>query len=340
MAAGLVSRVQSRILHVDLEPAATVPRAAASDSLGLADFPVRRELGQRLHAILGDFSTRIEPLAPEQCWLDVTRNNAGLPSAIAVARRIRERIRIELGLQCAIGVAPLRFVAKIAADGRRPDGLTVVTPDQVPGFLRPLPVHRLWGVGPVTTRRLAARGIATIGELADLSEDAALELLGRAHLHLWRMANGNEAREVRPSRRSRGQERTFPVDVYDPAVLRRELERQTRDVCADLARAGETARTVTVKVRYRNFETVTRTRTRDAATHHPSLRAAGGRPRAGSLRAASSRPRRDADRLVELAIQLLTERTEVGRRPVRLVGVQLSGLVPTGPQLPLPFTGR
>jgi DNA polymerase-4 len=129
------------------------------------------------------------------------------------------------------------------------------------------------------------------------------------------MANGSDPREVRPSRRSRGQERTFPIDVRDPAVLRRELERQARDVCADLVRAGEAARTVTVKVRYRDFETVTRTRTSDA-------------------------PLRDADRVVDLARQLLVERTEVGRRPVRLVGVQLSGLSPAVPQLVLAFPAR
>src|SRR5687768_13870905 len=134
--------MQSRILHVDLDQrpagarivpfgprgsgAAFAAKSAAflpPPTLSMTDLPVRRELGQHLHAILGDFSTRIESLALDQCWLDVTENHAGLPSATAVARRIRERVRDELGLKCAIGVAPLRFVAKIAADERRPDGL-------------------------------------------------------------------------------------------------------------------------------------------------------------------------------------------------------------------------
>lgn len=280
------------------------------------DFARYRVVSQQMHAILGDFTDRIEPLSLDECYLDVTHNRVGLSTATAVAKRIRERVKKELELTCSIGVAPLKFVAKIASDFRKPDGLTVIPPDQVLAFIQPMPIDRLWGVGPATARRLNKRGIHTIGDLAALPDGDAFAVLGRSGQDLWRMARGVDPREVSPdrSRRSRGEERTFPVDVRDRAMVERELVRQVREIAADLAKANERARTVTVKVRYDDFETITRSRTLDGPTRDPEI-------------------------LAPVAIGLLAERTEVGRRPIRLIGASLSGLVAPGvlPQLELPF---
>ncbi|MEQ1502974.1 MAG: DNA polymerase IV [Myxococcota bacterium] len=281
------------------------------------DFARYRAVSQQLHAILSDFTDRVEPLSLDECYLDVTENRAGLPTATQVAKRIRERVRAELQLTCSIGVAPLKFVAKIASDHRKPDGLTVVPPDQVLAFVHPLPIERLWGIGPATATRLHREAIRTIGDLAALSEGAAATVLGRSGVDAWRMANGIDPREVRPDRgrRSRGQERTFPVDVTDREAVERELARQVRELCAELTGANERARTVTVKVRYDDFDTITRSRTLELPTRDPAV-------------------------LVPIAAALLTERTDVGRRAIRLVGIGLTGLdVPedTG-QLDLPFS--
>lgn len=269
------------------------------------DPPRYRAVGQQVHAILGDFTRRIESPTVDGCWLDVTdgANVPGLGSATAVARRIRERVRGEVGLSCSIGVASLKFVARLASDHRKPDGLTVVPLDQLQSFVHPLPVERLEGMARTVARRLEARGIRTIGDLAKLGEPAAVALLGRGAPALvpWRFARGLDPRRVSPDRshRARAAERTFPVDVYEAAVLEREIERQLEPIASELSVEDERARLLTLKLRYSSFEVTTRSRTLEP-------------------------PTRETARLVGVAKALLHDHTDVGQRGVRLVGVSLS----------------
>jgi len=280
------------------------------------DFARYRAVSRQLRDILEDHSDLVEPLSLDEAYLDLTDDKAGLGSATAAAQAIRRRVRDELQLTCSAGVASLKFVAKIASDARKPDGLTVVRPDQVLAFIHPRSVRALWGVGPATARRLERAGIRTVGQLAGLGEVAALELLGKKGLYLWRMSHGIDPRPVGVRRRrvSRGTERTFATDLHTLPDVLAALERQLRGLAAALETHDERPRTLTVKVRYADFETVTRS--------HTFLS-----------------PTRDHSRLIE-AMHTLVGRTEAGRRPVRLVGVTASGLHgldTSGPQLPLPF---
>lgn len=275
-----------------------------------------RSVSRRLRAILDDHSDVVEPLSLDEAYLDLADDKAGLGSATAAAVSIRQRVRDELGLTCSAGVASLKFVAKIASDYRKPDGLTVVRPDQVDAFIRPLPVRRLWGVGPATATRLEALGLTTIGHIAALSEGEALSRLGPRGLYLWRMSRGDDPRGVggRGARKSRGMERTFPEDLADAADIRDRVRAMVERLADDLERADERPRTLTLKVRYDDFETITRAHTFPAAT-------------------------REASDLTEAAMACL-ERTEAGPRPVRLLGVAASGFegrAPEGPQLHLPL---
>jgi DNA polymerase-4 len=268
-----------------------------------ADFGRYRQVSRQLHGILEQATDLVEPLSLDECYLDVTRDLLGLGSATLVAEWIRQRVRAELGLTCSAGVAPLKFVAKIASDEHKPDGLTVIPPQRVLPYIRPLPIERLWGVGPATAQRLHEHGLATIGALGDLGEVEALGLLGRSGLFLWRMANGDDPRPVRPHRprKSLGAERTFAEDLVELDTLAAVVADQARALTLRLSRSGLGARTVTLKVRYDDFETITRSRTLEAPTRDPEI-------------------------TVSVAAALLRERTEAGRRPVRLVGVTLGNL--------------
>ena len=279
-----------------------------------------KRASEGLRAILNDYADDIEPLSLDEAYLDVTADKAKLGSATRTAQTIRQRVRDTLNLTCSAGVAPLKFVAKIASDFNKPDGLTVVRPNQVCDFIHPLKIERLWGVGPATATRIRQRlGTDTVGELARLDPLTVQKALGSRSLYLWKMANGVDPRRVSPrsARKSRGAERTFAEDIEDVPRLIHVIRGLAERACDGLNSTSAPPRSVTLKVRYSDFTTVTRSH---------------------SLR----RPTVDPRRIAELATALLT-RTEAGLRPVRLVGVSLSGFGPrTKPiegQLNLPLVG-
>jgi DNA polymerase-4 len=261
-----------------------------------------RAVSEELRGIFLDYTDLVEPLSLDEAFLDVTTNRVGLVHAVEVARDIRRRIDEELGLTASAGVAPLKFVAKLASDWRKPDGLTVVAPDEVLDFIQPLPVEKLWGVGPATAKRLHALGLLTVGDIARASRKQLEAKLGRSGGFLWGLANGRDSREVTPSRprKSRSAERTFPRDVTSLAELSGVLERLVDRVCDDLHKATLVGRTVTVKVRYGDFQTVTRSLSLPEATA-------------------------DEATLLTASRELLT-RTEAGTRPVRLLGVGVTSI--------------
>jgi len=281
------------------------------------DFGRYRAASRQLRAILDDFSERVEPLSLDEAYLDVTEDHAGLGTAARTAAQIRQRVRAELSLTCSAGVAPVKFVAKIASDHRKPDGLTVIPPKRVVPFIRPLPIAALWGVGPATAARIASLGAQTIAQLADLPEEDVVAVLGGRGSQLWRMAHGQDDRPVQPhrERKSSSAERTFAEDVLDADAIVATMTGQIRRVCAGLRASGARGRTVNLKLRYADFTTVTRAATLPQPTHDPVV-------------------------VLDAATALL-DRTDAGARPVRLVGVGISGFDQTRPQenrqLLLPF---
>lgn len=276
-------------------------------------FEVYRAVSKQIFSVLRSVTPLVEPLSIDEAFLDVTDNAWEEPSATRVAERLRARIHAEVGLTASVGVSHLKFVAKIASDVNKPDGLTVVPPDGVLAFLHPLPVERLWGVGPVAAQRLHEAGFRTIGDVAAADLAALVGLMGSHGRALYRMAHADWERPVVPHRRrkSASAERTLAHDLRDVGVMHEILAEQSEGVAAGVRKRAQVARTVTIKVRYADFETVTRRRTLPSPTADPTV--------------------------VAHAASLLLQDTQAGVRAVRLLGVGLSGFepAPAGEQLSL-----
>ena len=246
----------------------------------------------------------VEPLSLDEAYLDVTENAWGEPLGVTVAKRLKQAIRDTTALTASAGVAPNKFLAKIASGWKKPDGLTVIAPERMEAFLQGLPVDALWGVGPVTAAKLKAKGITRLIDVR-LTEPAVLrEAVGTLADWLRQLAHGIDDRPVVSGHepKSSGSEHTYARDLTDPAEMRAEVEAMARDAAAWLDTKGLFARTVTVKVRYSDFTTITRSH--------------------------SLAPTRDADAIAARAVALLA-RTEAGQRPVRLLGASVHNLCDT-----------
>ena len=284
-----------------------------------ANFSRYKDTSSAIFGIYREVTPLVEPLSLDEAYLDVTENAWGESVATHVARRLKERIRTETGLTASAGVAPNKFLAKIASGWKKPDGLTVISPDRVEPFLQKLPVDALWGVGPVTARRLRERGIERLIDVRAASEETLRGAVGSMSEWLRQLANGVDYRAVVPHRdvKSSGSENTYPEDLTDVTVIRREIAEMTQHAVAWLTRKELLARTITIKIRYSDFTTLTRSHTAVAS--------------------------RDEQDLVARAVQLL-EKTEAGLRPIRLVGVSVhnlcteSSLKPAYPDDWLPFS--
>jgi DNA polymerase-4 len=224
---------------------------------------------RRFFAILGDYSPEVEGLSLDEAFLDVTASERLLGDGPTIARQIKQRVTAELALVASVGVAPIKLAAKIASDIDKPDGLRVVPPDQLLGFLHPLPVTRLWGVGDTTREVLATMGLATIGDVARYPEAALVARLGdtTGH-HLAALARGEDARPVVAERApvTVGHQETFDDDVDDKGELAVLLLDQADRVAARLRAADLRARAVVLIVKYDDFRQITRRTTLDAAT--------------------------------------------------------------------------
>jgi DNA polymerase-4 len=287
-------------------PAAEARRRCPQAVFLRPDFPRYRRESKAIFAIFAELTPVVQAVSIDEAYLDVTDHLEPWGSATAIAREIRRRVREERGLTVSVGVGPNKLVAKIASDHGKPDGMTVVRPDEVGGFLAPLPVRRLHGVGPATAAALAELGVATVAELAAAPQDLLVARFGRHGRGLWEFARGLDERpvEVHQERKSLGTETTYRHDLVDLATIEGEVERLAAEVAEGLERREMGGRTVTVKVRYSDFTTVTRSRTLPG-------------------------PTATADTLARHARELLG-RTEAARRPVRLLGVTASNLVTGG----------
>lgn len=226
------------------------------------------ELSEQFFAVLAGFSPLIEPLSLDEAFLDCTGEERLLGDGAAIARQIRATCRAEVGLAVSVGIAPSKFLAKIASDVAKPDGIKEVRLEDALAFLHPLPIERLWGVGKVTGEALRALGLSTIGELARYPQDSLRRRFGDAGAHLWSLAQGHDDRPVVPERApvSLGHEDTFSEDLHDEESVRLHLLTQADQVAARLRGRHLRARIVVLKLKLSDFRVLTRRRTLDSST--------------------------------------------------------------------------
>jgi DNA polymerase IV len=240
-------------------------RRACPDGVFLAPrFDAYGEASKSVMTILRDVTPLVEPLALDEAFLDVSGVRRLHGSAPEIAIALRQRIRDDTGLIASVGAATTKFVAKLASDLAKPDGMLVVEAGTELGFIHPLEVRRLWGVGPKTAERLAQLGVRTIGDVAALPEDTLVHSLGDAHgRHLHALAWNRDDRPVEPEQtvKSVGHEETFPTDITDRETLAREVLRMSERVAERLRDGRRAGRTVQLKLRYKSFRTITRSRT-------------------------------------------------------------------------------
>jgi DNA polymerase IV len=280
------------------------------------DFARYKTASNAVFSIFREVTPLVEPLSLDEAYLDVTENAWGEALGTAVAKRLKARIRADTGLTASAGVAPNKFLAKIASGWKKPDGLTVISPERVEPFLQQLPVDALWGVGPVTATKLRAKGIERLVDVRAADLQLLRDAVGSLADWLRQLAHGVDDRPVVPNReaKSSGSENTYPEDLTDLETIRAEVAAMASHAIAWLARREQLARTVTLKVRYGDFTTITRSHTAPAT--------------------------RDEADLTARAVRLL-EKTEAGSRPVRLIGVSVHNFCgePADSDERLPFEG-
>ncbi len=261
------------------------------------------EVSRQIREIFERFTPLVEPLSLDEAFLDVTGSESLFGPAVEIGRQIKQAIRQELRLVVSVGVAPNKFLAKIASDLKKPDALVVVEPDKVQEFLGPLPVERLWGVGKQSSKAFQGLGIRTIGQLRQCPLDVLQDRFGSSGEHLWSLAHGRDDRPVVSEREAKSisNETTFEHDISDMDVLRAWLVDLAEQVGYRLRRHGLRGRTVQLKVRFADFSTITRSQTLPEPTDI-------------------------TDVLWRAADELLCQRLPAGHLPVRLLGMGVSGL--------------
>jgi DNA polymerase-4 len=230
-------------------------------------FEAYRAVSQQIRAIFADYTELVEPLSLDEAYLDVSEDLKGIGIATLIAREIRARIRAETGLTASAGVSYNKFLAKLASDQNKPDGLCVVPPAKGEAFVAVLPVKRFHGIGPKTAERMARLGIVTGAELRARSLVFLAHHFGSAGEYYYNLARGICHREVRPNRpyKSIGAEDTFAEDLIEEAALAAELDKISHTVWRRIAEKEITGRTVTLKVKFRDFQILTRARSLDRA---------------------------------------------------------------------------
>lgn len=261
------------------------------------------EISSRVMAILRQHTDLVEPMSLDEAYLDVTRHKLKMADPVRVATMIRQSIHAMTGLTASAGVSINCFLAKIASDQNKPDGLTVIAPADIPAFLHGLPVRKMPGIGPVTEKKLAGLGIQTCGDLAGMGRRKLFDLFGKSGVDMWEKANGRDDRAVEPGGlpRQHSSEETFETDITNVERLKAKLRDFSQEMAEGLAEEGLTGRTVVLKIKYHDFQQITRSQTLGATV-------------------------KSADDLYRVACRLLAEKTEAGKKPIRLIGLGVSGL--------------
>lgn len=280
-------------------------------------FPRYREISNRVLSIIHDYTPIVETVSLDEAFFDLTGSERVVGPAEEIVRKIKTRVREETGLTCSVGLGPNRFLAKIASEIEKPDGLVIITPDRVQEILDPLPVGRIFGVGKVTARRLHGLGIRTVKDLREASLDLLVREFGKYGRNLYQLSRGEDETPVRPQREAKSVSRevTFPQDIYDQEEMERIVRRLAREVAGQLRRERLLGKTVRIKVRFPDFRTITRQARMEVPTDSTYL-------------------------IEELAVALLRRRVELHGEGVRLLGVGMGNLTEVGiRQLPL-FSGK
>jgi DNA polymerase-4 len=231
------------------------------------------EVGHQIREIFLSFTPLVEPLSLDEAFLDVRGCEGLFGPAPEIARQIKYRVKSEIGLVVSVGVAPNKFLAKLASDFGKPDGFVVLPPEAVTAFLTPLPVNRIWGVGAKGEKRLHALGIRTIGHLAAMPEKALSDHFGEMGRHIWQLANGQDGRMVVADREAKSvsTETTFANDISDRHLLRVWLLDLVDHLASRLRHEGLWARTIDLKIRSSDFRTTTRSKTLAEATNRTNV---------------------------------------------------------------------
>ena len=268
--------------------------------------PVRmaryKQVSDRIFEIFRRFTPLVEPLSLDEAFLDVSGSRRLFGPAEEIAWTIKRLVQTEIGLTASAGAAPIKLAAKIASDLEKPDGMTIVPPDDLEGFLFPLPISRLWGVGKTAAKALRLLGVETIGDLAALPIELLEKKFGRSGRQLALLARGIDERQVAPEREAKsiGAEETFSRDITGLEEARKEALRMTTRAARRLRKYGLFCRTVTLKIKFNDFKQITRSETLDSPT--------------------------DDDRHIYNTACGLLAGVEIRRRPIRLLGISLSKL--------------
>ncbi len=258
---------------------------------------------RKIMSVLNQYSDLIEAVSLDEAYLDVTRNRLKIEDPRMLASLIKQNIFAVTQLTASAGVAPNMFLAKVASDFKKPDGLTVVDPDKIENFLEPLPVRKIPGVGPVTEAQLAKCNLRTCGELVAQNPSFLYEKFGKMGLFLYERAQGIDEREIEPERdpKQYSTEETFPEDVRDVEWLKMKLKGYAGEIFEALKRNERMGRTVVLKVKYFDFEQITRSYT-------------------------FKQPPLDSREIYERACHLLESKTLAGKKAIRLIGLGMTGL--------------
>jgi DNA polymerase-4 len=270
-------------------------------------FDAYKVASRQIRAIFLSYTDLVEPLSLDEAYLDVTAPKRGPASATAIAGAIKREIKAATELTASAGVSFNKFLAKVASDLRKPDGLAVIRPEQAVAFIATLPIERFFGIGPKTAQKMRALGIRNGADLGARSEDELVQRFGKVGRHYFRIVRGQDDREVCPDRpyKSIGAERTFESDLGEPAAMLERLRPIAEEVAARMAAAESFGRTVTLKIKHHDFTLTTRQHTLPDRVD-------------------------SADELLALAAWLL-EHPEPPRRPVRLLGLSVSNFGLAGP---------
>ncbi len=224
------------------------------------DFKKYTQVSREIRTIFRSFSDLVEPLSIDEAFLDMSHQVKDAGTALELAQSLKTEIVQTQHLTSSVGIAPSKFIAKIASDLKKPDGLVLVRLDQVQGFLDPLPISRLWGVGPKTETKLSEMEIKTILQLRHFDKRVLVRRFGKLGVHLWRLSNGLDDRPVVENRevKSIGHETTFPEDAWENETLENALQGLSSRVSQRLCQRGLSGKTITLKLRYSDFTTITR----------------------------------------------------------------------------------
>lgn len=289
-------------------PVATAKRLCPQAVYIPPNFSLYREISQQIHTIFSRYTDLIEPLSLDEAYLDVTRNFQNIPYASKVAKQIRADIQEETGLTASAGVAPNKFLAKIASDWRKPNGQFVLPPENVGAFLKDLPIHNIPGVGKVTQLKMQKMGIQTVGNLRQLERGELANLFGKWGYRLYELARGEDNRPVKPSRERLqiSTETTLPEDLPLASALQH-LPHLAEDLWRQAAGKQVQFRSITLKLKTSDFRILTRSQT-------------------------FSSPLPDASALLAAARQTAQRLPSSEDRLYRLIGLGISHLMPQGSQ--------